>query len=219
MPWVDKLLRHNPVLMWLERQGWYAGNTFPGATFAIERISERQIEREKPAVDDGDRREDLLDKFRRAKDERPDHIRDQEVVGLSLSTILAGAEARLGPYSCLHPIITGTHSCFRIQRNIFDRGFLLRATHPWLLFQAPRRAGYTPPVSILGHRLCMLPSLLYHRPRAALSPRLRPRSIPLAPFYRVDARTYRATIRSHYLRGVHSWRYYCRMLSLGCAAS
>ena len=101
MPWVDKLLRHNPVFMWLERRGWYSGNTFPGATFAIKRISERQREREKPAENDADRREDLLDKFRRAKRERPEHITNKEVLGLSLSTMLAGAEARLGPsYLC-----------------------------------------------------------------------------------------------------------------------
>lgn len=109
MPSVDIFLRHNPVLLWLERQGWYAGNTFPGVTFAIERISERQREREKAAGDSGDRREDLLDKFRRAKSERPEHITDKEVLSLSLTTMLAGAEARLGPHPCLHPIITRTH--------------------------------------------------------------------------------------------------------------
>lgn len=41
MPWVDLLFRHNPLLMWLERRGWYTGNTFPGATFALQRIRAR----------------------------------------------------------------------------------------------------------------------------------------------------------------------------------
>ncbi len=95
MPWVDHFFRHNPILLWLERQGWNTGNTFPGASFAVQRIRER--EEQKLPEDDADRREDLLDKFRRAKRERPEHITDKEVLGNSLSTMLAGAETRLGP--------------------------------------------------------------------------------------------------------------------------
>lgn len=90
MPWVDLLLRHNPLLMWLERRGWYKGSTFPGATFALERIRDR--DQQKLTEIGEDRREDLLDKFRRARRERPEHITEQEVLGLSLSTMLAGGE-------------------------------------------------------------------------------------------------------------------------------
>ena len=90
MPWVDLLFRHNPLLMWLERRGWYMGNTFPGATFALQRIRDR--DQQKLTGPGEDRREDLLDKFRQARRERPEHITEQEVLGLSLSTMLAGAE-------------------------------------------------------------------------------------------------------------------------------
>ena len=90
MPWVDLLFRHNPLLMWLERRGWYTGNTFPGAIFALQRIRERD-QQKLPNIDK-DSREDLLDKFRRARRERPEHITEQEVLGLSLSTMLAGGE-------------------------------------------------------------------------------------------------------------------------------
>ena len=112
MPSVDIFLRHNPILMWLERRGWHTGNTFPGATFAIQRIQER--EQQKLAGNDPDRREDLLDKFLRAKSERPEHITKKEVLGLSLSTMLAGAETRLDPlvlFSVQSSVLT---SCFRV---------------------------------------------------------------------------------------------------------
>lgn len=112
MPLVDIFLRHNPVLLWLERQGWYAGNTFPGVTFAIERISERQREREKAAGDSGDRREDLLDKFRRAKSERPEHITDKEVLSLSLTTMLAGAEASAISLTAVFYYVLRTPGCY-----------------------------------------------------------------------------------------------------------
>ena len=79
--------------MWLERRGWYAGSTFPGATFAIQRIRERG--QQKLTEHNVERGEDLLDKFRRAQRERPEHITDKEVLSLSLSTMLAGAETRL----------------------------------------------------------------------------------------------------------------------------
>ena len=86
--------------MWLERRGWYTGNTFPGATFAAQRIQERGQQK---LTDDGaDRREDLLDKFRRAKRESPEHVTDKEVLGLSLSTMLAGAETRSDPSPSLY---------------------------------------------------------------------------------------------------------------------
>ena len=105
MPWVSKLLRHNPILLWLERRKWYAGNTFPGALFAVGRIQAR--EQEEPTGDNADRREDLLDKFRRANRKFPEHVTSREVVGLSLSTMFAGAETRLG-LPPLHPTTVST---------------------------------------------------------------------------------------------------------------
>lgn len=93
MPWVDSLLRHNPVLMWLERSGWYTGTTFPGARFALERIAERDQHKD-PTPMNADQKTDLLDKFRQAKAEHPEHITMREVLGLSLSTMIAGSEPR-----------------------------------------------------------------------------------------------------------------------------
>ncbi|KAI9811991.1 MAG: hypothetical protein M1827_004883 [Pycnora praestabilis] len=92
MPSVDVFLRHNPVLMWLERRGWISSTTFPGVPFAIKHMQERK----KRYGDDVERhvadQEDLLDKFLRAKRERPEIITEREVLGLSLSMMIAGSE-------------------------------------------------------------------------------------------------------------------------------
>ena len=79
--------------MWLERSGWYAGTTFPGAKFAFERIAEREHHKD-PTPTNADQKTDLLDKFRQAKEEHPETITMREVLGLSLSTMIAGSEPR-----------------------------------------------------------------------------------------------------------------------------
>ena len=119
MPWIDMLFRHNPFLMWLERQGWYAGNTFPGARFALQRIAER--EREEAAMGSkAKEREDLLDKFRKAKKERPEHITIREVLGLSLSTIIAGSEPRSVLLSLSHlPVLTPCQSAISLTATLY----------------------------------------------------------------------------------------------------
>lgn len=91
MPPVDLLFRHNPVLMWLERRGWSAGTTFPGAKFAIQRIAERQRRNDETGMENNHQL-DLLDKFLETHKERPDVFTTREVLGLSLSTMLAGSE-------------------------------------------------------------------------------------------------------------------------------
>jgi cytochrome P450 len=93
MPTLDLFLRHNPILMWLERRGLYRGSTFPGVPFALRWLRERQR-----AYDLGfakgasENREDLLDQFLKARRENPDIVTEQEVLGLSLSMMIAGGE-------------------------------------------------------------------------------------------------------------------------------
>lgn len=93
MPIVDLFLRHNPVLMWLERKGLYQGSTFPGVPFALRWLRERQRRYDsglgKEGVED---REDLLDQFLKARREYPDIVSEREVLGLSLSMMIAGGE-------------------------------------------------------------------------------------------------------------------------------
>ena len=92
MPTLDLFLRHNPVMMWLERREWISSVTFPGATFAMQRIREREQryvnEIEKGAADP----EDLLDKFLKAKLERPEVVGQGEILAMSLSMMIAGSE-------------------------------------------------------------------------------------------------------------------------------
>lgn len=92
MPIVDKFLRHNPVLLWLEKQGVFQGSTFPGVPFAVRHMRERvEYYANRDAFENKDRG-DLLDKFLKAKAEHPDIVTDKEVLGLSLSMMIAGAE-------------------------------------------------------------------------------------------------------------------------------
>lgn len=92
MPIADKFLRHNPVLLWLEQQGVFEGSTFPGVPFALRHMKDRveyYASRDPSETKD---REDLLDKFLKAKAEHPDIVTNQEILGLSLSMMIAGAE-------------------------------------------------------------------------------------------------------------------------------
>ena len=68
-----QILRAQPIVMWLQRQGLYAGNTFPGVNFALHRIAEREQKQELTTFH-GNSCEDMLDKFRKAKQKRPEHM-------------------------------------------------------------------------------------------------------------------------------------------------
>ncbi|KAL6718680.1 hypothetical protein ACLMJK_002914 [Lecanora helva] len=117
MPWLDRLLRHNPLLMWFERQGLYGGNTFPGANFALDRYGERESKQMLEPVQA--EQEDLLDKFRKAKVERPEHISYMEVLGLSLSTIIAGSEPTAIALTAVLYHVLRTPGCYgRLQTEL-----------------------------------------------------------------------------------------------------
>lgn len=93
MPSIDLLFRHNPLLMWLERRGWYQGSTFPGVPIALQRLRERQRQYDASCgKGEAEEREDLLDQFLKARRKIPSIITEQEVLGLSLSMMIAGSE-------------------------------------------------------------------------------------------------------------------------------
>ena len=94
MPVLDKIFRKNPILMWLNTWGLFLGTTFPGIPFAVKRINAK-LDRQKIITakeEDPIIQESLLDRFLRAKQEHPETVTDQEVLGLSLSMIFAGSE-------------------------------------------------------------------------------------------------------------------------------
>lgn len=90
---VATFLNHNPILLWLERRGWFHSSPFPGAPLALKHMRERQkrYENNNPTTEGS--REDLLDKFMKAGKQHPDIVREKEILGLSISMIIAGAES------------------------------------------------------------------------------------------------------------------------------
>ena len=94
MPVLDKILRHNPVVIWLNTWGFFLGTTFPGIPFAVKRI-QGKLDRQmitRTQVEDPATRESLLDRFLRAKQEHSETVTDQDVLGLTLSMIFAGSD-------------------------------------------------------------------------------------------------------------------------------
>lgn len=92
MTWLDKLLKKNPILMWLGRQGLYNSVT------ATVPIAQRQIAEKsqdfKPldeTMKSGKARVDLLSKFLQAKVDNPEIVDDRAVLGLTLSMVNAGS--------------------------------------------------------------------------------------------------------------------------------
>ena len=106
-PVADKFLRHNPLLLWLERKGVFQGSTFPLVPLVAKNMRERvkyYQTKEEPAIKE---REDLLDKFLHAKETHPHVVTEREVLSLSLTMILAGAETTLE--SLIYPCLKACH--------------------------------------------------------------------------------------------------------------
>ena len=104
------------MLLWLERQGLYKGSTFSLGPFVGKRMRDRiaQDKRRKPD-DEPKGAEDLLDKFLKARETHPKAVSDQEVLSLSLTMVLAGAETMSAS-----PIITPDPFINRIEELTAD---------------------------------------------------------------------------------------------------
>ena len=95
-PFWDQFFRHNPLLMWLERKGYYQPKTFSLGPFVGKRMMER-IKRQKKAPEfEAKESEDLLDKFLKTRHTHPKAVTEKEVVSLSMTMVLAGAETMSG---------------------------------------------------------------------------------------------------------------------------
>lgn len=92
MPALDLLVRHNPIMMWLQKRGFYVSSTFPGVSFASKHLQSRQQCYQTSAKVDGENFKDLLDKFLDAKSEHPQIFTDRELLSLSLTMMFAGSE-------------------------------------------------------------------------------------------------------------------------------
>ena len=81
--------------------GIYKGATFPLVPLVAKHTNDR-LEYYRTKGDNESKREDFLDKLLKAKETHPKAISDREVLSLSLTMILAGAETTSDPFPPVH---------------------------------------------------------------------------------------------------------------------
>ena len=89
MDWLDKLFLKNPVLLWLNRTGYWNSAPNPAVAWALK----HQVARVKAiesgnAATEADGRVTLLDKFLQAKEKHPDTVTDKEVLGMGSENLV-----------------------------------------------------------------------------------------------------------------------------------
>ncbi len=94
-PFCDKFLRHNPLLLWLERQGYFTGSTSSLGLFVGKRMKERIIQQKTTKNFETKHSDNLPDKFLNARETHPKAVSEKEVMSLSLTMVFAGAETML----------------------------------------------------------------------------------------------------------------------------
>lgn len=92
IPAIYLFIRHNPIWLWLERKEWISSSSFAGVPFAVKHMRERLKRYAADVEKNTSDREDMLDRFLKAKQERPEIVNEREVLGLSLSMMIAGSE-------------------------------------------------------------------------------------------------------------------------------
>jgi cytochrome P450 len=92
MPWLDKVLMKNPVLLWLDRHGYTNISSNRLVQFALKHQGIHENRRKEGTGQSLPNQKDLLDKFLDARDSAPGVISNREVMSLGLTMIFAGAE-------------------------------------------------------------------------------------------------------------------------------
>ena len=93
MPWLDSLFKKNPVLLWVNASGFMSSATSPVALFARKRMMER-ANQEKPEISHRKLQAlDFLTRFQQAAKEDPEFLNDSQILGLTLSSVFAGADS------------------------------------------------------------------------------------------------------------------------------
>ena len=89
MPVLDRLLRKNPLWLWLNRRGLFASTMSVRGAFAANAQEERRLfHKERSERTE----ESLTDNFIRAQEEHPDVIGPKEFLSLGLTIVAAGSE-------------------------------------------------------------------------------------------------------------------------------
>ena len=122
--WADGLLVKNPVLLWLNRRGYFNGRPNPAVPFALKRQLERLEDGEegKQDVKDVDR-VDLLDKFFQARNDHPETIKDHDILGLGLSMVFAGSESTAISLSSLFYHLLKNQDAYQTLKAELDDSF------------------------------------------------------------------------------------------------
>ena len=83
------LKRHNPLLMLGQRLGVAPSTAYPGIPYAA-----RKMEARKQFKANGNKieREDLLEKFFKAREANPDIVGETQILSLTLTMMFAGSE-------------------------------------------------------------------------------------------------------------------------------
>jgi len=93
MPWVDKLLMKNPVLLWLDRHGYTSVSSNSLAQFALKhKLTHENRRKESSDTQIQPHQKDLLNQFLDARDASLGVITDREIMSLGLTMIFTGAE-------------------------------------------------------------------------------------------------------------------------------
>ncbi|KAL8825167.1 MAG: hypothetical protein Q9191_004576 [Dirinaria sp. TL-2023a] len=126
MPFLDKLLRKNPILRLLDKYG-IKSFTFPVVTFAKARMNERlaAIEISKAhgkdlSASSGTRRGDLLSMFLKAKEDRPEFFNDSRVLVMAVSMAFAGSETTAISLSAVFYYLLKNPRCYELLLKEMD---------------------------------------------------------------------------------------------------
>lgn len=121
MPILDKLLLKNPVLLWLNRRGYFNSTPNPVVAFALSRQNVRKEHQRRDSHIDSTRPEsqDLLKKFLQAQASHPETVTDKEVLGLGISMVLAGSETTAITLTvCLYHILRNPRIYATLQKEL-----------------------------------------------------------------------------------------------------
>ena len=112
MPFLDRLLAKNPVLVWLSRLN-IARADFPMVRFAKARMLERLAQGDKRSEVQDATHKDLMSMFLRSKEQDPSFFDDGRVVAMCLTMTLAGSDTVAGSMSAVFYHLLRNPTCYR----------------------------------------------------------------------------------------------------------